>query len=824
MQQIRVKEDRMKKTIVAALCLTLLAAPAASYAQNLLNNPESVVYDSTQNRYLVSNWGDGTIVQIDTAGNQTYYNTDFMGNHAFAGLHIDGDILYASCNVGPNRGLVAFDLATGDTLSVTFILGMSLLNDIATDTSGYLYVTEFNAHKLFRVKLSDKSFETFVDTGITTPNGIIFDEENNRVILIAENESGVPLVGIDLVTRSHTHLIYLYLGGCDGLTKDDDGNLYFSSWNTDRVYRINRGFGSAPTTASLGHNNPADIHFNCYYSELVVPNFNRNTIDIIPMDVGLFTRERRLSPAMDGGATQGVSWADYDSDGLQDLFVSNLSVPFDPEEDNGLYHNNGDGTFEKVSGDVVSSDGGRSRTGTWGDYDNDDDLDLFVSNWPDQANFLYQNQGDGSFTKVTDGEIVTEVAGSPAASWADFNRDGNLDLFVANCGHNSLFRNDFGTFTRMIGSVIEIDSSASYGASWSDFDGDGYPDLFVTSNDDNEANHLYSNDSGMAFTKVTGQKIVEDLGSAFGGSWGDYDNDGDMDLFVPNLMQSPPSNNLLYRNDGEGTFTRVTTGVVATDSGCSYSSAWGDYDNDGDLDLFVTNGMEGELWVNFLYENDGSGEFTRVKYGEVVLDQGLWTGAAWGDYDQDGDLDLFVGNTRNGVADNMLYRNNSSLNNWLNVKLVGTTSNRSAIGAIVRVKSVIDANPVWQMREISAQTGFCAQSSLNAHFGLGDAAMVDSIVVEWPSGIIQIITDTTVNQFLTITEDPGYTCGDADGSETVDIDDVVFLVNYIFGGGDPPDPLEAGDADCSEGVDIDDVVYLIAYIFSGGPEPCSDCS
>lgn len=241
--------------------------------------------------------------------------------------------------------------------------------------------------------------------------------------------------------------------------------------------------------------------------------------------------------------------------------------------------------------------------------------------------------------------------------------------------------------------------------------------------------------------------IANDSENSRGGSWGDYDNDGDLDLFVAN----GPGNNSLYENKGDGTFTRVDSGPIVTEGGESRGSSWGDYDNDADLDLFVANFGQN----NHLYRNDGDpGEtgqvsFTQITSGEIVNDGRDSEGCSWADYDNDGDIDLYVANWDDN---NSLYENNGNNNKWINIKCVGTFSNASAIGVKVRVKASIGGRPVWQMREISAQTGRYSQNSLNAEFGLGDAALIDSIRIEWTSGKNQILTNIDVDTFMTIIE------------------------------------------------------------------------
>jgi hypothetical protein len=594
------------------------------------------------------------------------------------------------------------------------IPGAQNLNDVTSDNSGNLYVTEVFGTRIFKVRLSDSTYTTFVNgNGIANPNGITFDESNNR-LLVCSYRAFSPIQAINLADSTVSVVKSTNLHYCDGIAQDNEDNVYVTSWNTNSIYRFDPTFGNPPELIYTNPGGPADISSG--------------------------------DPVNDGGSTQGVSWVDYDNDGFQDLFVTNLI--YLASQNNCLYHNDGNGLFTKITGGSIVNDGGYSRTSTWGDYDNDGNLDVYVANWPDQENFLYHNDGNGIFTKISTGALVTEIAGSPAAGWGDYDNDGDLDLFVANYGTNSLFRNDGGTFFKITQGEIVTDMADSYSASWADFDGDGDFDLFVSNPDVNQNNRLYRNNGNGTFN---GQNAFNDGGETFGGSWGDYDSDGDLDLFIPSVSFSTNGNNFLYNNNGNGTFTRVTQGDIVNDGGYSFGSCWGDYDNDGDLDLFVTNTDTG----NFLYQNNGpaSPGFTRITVGQIVTDRGWPYGAAWGDYDRDGDLDLFVAKFANENENNAFYQNEGNTNNWINIKCVGVNSNTSAIGAKVRVKAAIDFNqPVWQLREISTQTGYCGQNSLNAHFGLGNAATIDSLKIEWTSGLVEVWTDVDVNQFLTITE------------------------------------------------------------------------
>ena len=305
--------------------------------------------------------------------------------------------------------------------------------------------------------------------------------------------------------------------------------------------------------------------------------------------------------------------------------------------------------------------------------------------------------------------------------------------------NNSLYTNDGdGSFSKVISGAVVTDGDSSRGCAWGDYDNDGDLDLFVSNADQN--NFLYTNNGDGSFSKVISGEVVTDVGDSFGCAWSDYDNDGDLDLFVSNLT----GNNYLYTNDGDGSFTKVISGEVVTDGGASHACAWGDYDNDGDLDLFVSNFA---MSNNSLYTNDGDGSFSKVISGAVVTDGDSSRGCAWGDYDNDGDLDLFVSNDG---QNNFLYTNNGNGNNWLNIKCVGIASNISAIGAKVKVLATIGGSTISQLREISG--GTYSQDSLNAEFGLGDATSIAEIQVYWTNGQLTNMTSVTPNQYLVITE------------------------------------------------------------------------
>lgn len=445
--------------------------------------------------------------------------------------------------------------------------------------------------------------------------------------------------------------------------------------------------------------------------------------------------------------SRSAAFVDVNNDGFLDIFISN-----GPKggENNSLYLNNSKGNFTKVTGDPLVQDGKPSDGATWGDIDNDGDLDVYVVNWYGKPNLFYLNDGKGHFTQVTTGDII-QKGFSETASWGDFDNDGFLDLYVTNSSpnrsgqHNFLLKNNKdGQFTKDVQNIITQTKKDARSVNWIDFDNDGRLDIFVT-HEDGSPNQLFKN------TEKGFQLIKNDFQSkpsaSMGSSWADYDNDGDLDVLVANFRTEAK----LFNNQGNGVFKEVQVGVE--NKGLAFGSIWGDIDNDGDLDLFVANASFSKNKVpNFLYLNDGKGKFTRVTTGPIAAYRGNTFGASFGDYDNDGHLDLVTANTFQKAEANTLYHNKGNKNNWINISLKGTISNASAIGAKVRVKANINGKNVWQMREISAQSGYNCQNSLRVHIGLGNAQRIDSLVIEWPSGVKEWKKKLKANKFYSFQE------------------------------------------------------------------------
>jgi hypothetical protein len=472
-----------------------------------------------------------------------------------------------------------------------------------------------------------------------------------------------------------------------------------------------------------------------------------------------FTLVRSGPVATDRASSGGVSWVDVDGDGDLDLYVSNgydVSADEPVPQCNRLYLNDGTGAFTRVeSGALVDGDEFSSGS-TWADFDNDGDLDCFVANQQDQDNSLYRNDGDGRFTRLADAAPSNDGGHSYAASWVDVDGDGWLDLYVANggmshTGVNFAYRNlGDGRFERVTDTAIVGIEAASCAVAWADFDDDGDVDLYVANTRGDpavNADELWRNDGGWRFTRMTDGSIGDARGPSSAAVWGDIDGDGDLDLFVATMWGLA---NRLYRNDA-GVLVLLDTALPSVDGTYTYGADLQDWDNDGDLDLLLAN------WgaAPSLYLNDGTGGFELARAGDLGRVIAYGASVASGDVDGDGDLDVAIANWPNepGMGEpNHLFLNDGVDGHWLRVRLVGDASNRSAIGARVTVAWEVDGVRHLQTREVTAHSGFRAQSALSPHFGLGTGGTVDEVVVRWPSGRVDRLGAVSADREVEIVE------------------------------------------------------------------------
>lgn len=447
-----------------------------------------------------------------------------------------------------------------------------------------------------------------------------------------------------------------------------------------------------------------------------------------------------------------ASWADFSGDGFDDAIIVDSETYH-----TSLFLNNGDGTFTELTDNAVYSNMGPSIACAWGDYNNDGNIDLYICNTGNNgpaasANFLYRNDGNNVFTRITEGEIVTDQGWSMGAAWADYDRDGFLDLYVANfLEPNCLYHNNGdGTFSKITTGEAVTDNYNSYSTNWADYDNDGYPDLFVVnyfySQLPGQNDCLYHNNGDGTFTKNTTALIANDQALTQGSSWGDFNNDGWLDLFVTVNDFDVIKHNFLYKNNGNGDFTIVNT-APSIDGSVSFGSAWLDMNNDGFLDLTVSNNGSSSKRLNYLYLNNGNETFTNQITDAATTTPIRDYCTTIADYDHNGYPDIFTPSYSTTLIHG-LYKNNGGSNNWLSVRLIGMYSNKSAIGARV----MCYAGNIMQSREVSSTTGMYTGGSLTQNFGIGTAASIDSITINWPSGIHQVIMNPAINQMLTITE------------------------------------------------------------------------
>ncbi len=453
------------------------------------------------------------------------------------------------------------------------------------------------------------------------------------------------------------------------------------------------------------------------------------------------------------------AWGDYDHDGFIDMVVGTATGSL-------LYKNSGKGSFSRITNIITTVRG--SPVPIWGDYDNDGFPDLFMAEFG-FAHRLYRNQGHGQFERIITGPLVADTQETIVAFWIDYDNDGFLDLLVGKWDFpKTLYRNNGdGTFRRMasneVGDLGMHPGKNAAGAA-ADYDDDGDADLVFTVAHSGP-NRFYRNNGNGIFTLMDpaifaiGNKTTSSMGLA----WEDFHNRGKLDVFIVNGGVEFREDDFYYRNNGDGTFTALTSnqvGSVVADASPGYGCAAADYDNDGYIDLFVTNpgiGVPGPPEANLLHRNNGDGTFSLVELGSLASDRANSTSCAWGDYDNDGAMDLFVANGAwasfgRGPQACALYRNNGNSNHWLKLNLVGTVSNRSAIGAKVRVKATLGGKTIWQMRHVSSTGAYSTQNDPRPHFGLRDATVAETIRIEWPSGIVQELHNVSANQMLTVTE------------------------------------------------------------------------
>jgi len=501
----------------------------------------------------------------------------------------------------------------------------------------------------------------------------------------------------------------------------------------------------------------------------------------------------------------GCAFIDYDNDGWQDILLVTGST-IEHYKRGGdpvcrLYHNRRDGTFEDVTAKSGLLTKGWGMGVAVGDYNNDGWDDLYITGYG--RSFLFRNDGNGTFTEVAEAAGVAGAGKwSTGAAFGDYNKDGYLDLYVTRyvqfdlenpphrdiskptclfkgasvyCGPrglpgeaDALFKNNGdGTFSDETARAGISDLQNKYyglGVVFFDYDNDGFPDIYVAN--DSTPSYLYRNNRDGTFTDVAIEAGVAYSGegaeqAGMGVDVGDYDNDGFLDIFKTNFSHDT---NELYHNKGDGTFEDVTWPSGVGEPSwllLGLGTQFADFNNDGWLDIFVANGhmypevdridVGSSYWERpLLHMNERGSHFKEVglSAGGALAEKYCARGAAFGDFDNDGRIGILINNIDSSPA--FLRNDGENRNNWIEIKTVGRQSNRDGIGC--RIQLVAGAQR--QMREIKSGGSYLSSSDLRAHFGLGQAAKIDSLKLVWPSGKVQVLADVAVNQILVIHEDP----------------------------------------------------------------------
>lgn len=503
----------------------------------------------------------------------------------------------------------------------------------------------------------------------------------------------------------------------------------------------------------------------------------------------------------------GAAFFDFDNDGWLDIFLVNGSrlegFPKGQEPTNHFYKNNRDGTFTDVTEQAGLARSGWGQGVCIGDYDNDGYDDLFVTYWG--KNVLFHNNGDGTFTDVSEkaGVAGSRTRWGTGCAFLDYDRDGHLDLFVANyidfdlktaplpeagpclykgiyvaCGppglpggKNILYHNNGdGTFTDVSekAGITRAHGTYGLGVLTGDFDNDGWPDIYVAN--DSQPSALYHNNRDGTFTDIgitAGCAYSQDgkPQAGMGVAAGDYDGDGWLDIFKTNFSEDTSN---LYRNTGGGVFDEVTfaAGLGLNTRYLGWGCGFLDLDNDGRPDIFVANGhiypeiQRLQIDIRYrdrkiVYRNLGNGQFRDIsqQLGGAVMEPASARGCAFGDFDNDGDIDVVI-NPVNGHAELLRCDTigpEAGGNHWLKIRTVGTRSNRSGIGA--RIKCVAGSHQ--QIDEVRSGGSYASQNDLRIHFGLGKATRADRIEIRWPSGHVDTLENVAADQLVVVQEGKG---------------------------------------------------------------------
>ncbi len=445
-----------------------------------------------------------------------------------------------------------------------------------------------------------------------------------------------------------------------------------------------------------------------------------------------FTNHSSASGTTNSGTNSGIAYGDYDNDGDEDLYVSVMNG------DNILYQNQGNGTFINVTVAAGVAVSVTSTTSVWGDINNDGHLDLYVGNY-ENPNQLFLNNGDGTFSNISISAGVDHNSKPRSIMMADIDNDGLVDIYVANLSKANVLYKNKGDSTFVDHTAVSgtYDYQIAMGSIFFDYDNDGDQDLYLT-HDSYQKYILYQNQGNGTFTNVSQASGTDFAGQGMGVDFADFNNDGHLDMYISNLGP-----NTFFKNNGDGTFSDIAQQLGVDDWGMGWGTFFMDADNDGLTDLYLINDSFFSPNPNVMYQNTGNDTFNVVSANTDLESMYSALGGASADVDNDGLIDFSVAIT--GSQGNQLFKNSYSGNNhWIKIKTEGTVSNRAGIGTRVE----IHANGTMQINEVAAGRGYASANSLTLHFGVGNATIVDSIVLKWSSGQRDVYYNLTADQYL----------------------------------------------------------------------------
>jgi photosystem II stability/assembly factor-like uncharacterized protein len=790
------------------------------WTDNANNESDYVIESSTENNlnYSTVNFGSLTTGEVDNTVNKANVNVASLtqkttyffrvkainaaGSSSYSNEISVTTLMQCTSTIPNNKSWTA--VATADpgstpsgpgpfTNPAVNIVAAPNRANVFTISNFDLGIDAFLFRKNTTASIMESCRETFLLENLAIPNGNgTWNGTDTLVLKWQEGPNGAgPFQGTTTFVLNQT----------DPTPATPTLNVYIYSsteallnWNTvpfTTQYLIERSTTSGgPYSPLVTVNYPTTIYLDknltnggSYYYRIIAKNKTSSPPSAeasVSLANGLF-RPIENSIQLNFENQQGVSWGDLDGDGDEDIaspsFVDNAgqTVP------SVFYENMGNGKdFTRRDLAVLKNENKAiSRGINLFDFNNDGKLDIYItrsgtvnSDSKATSDLLLMNNGAWDFSKQNVSSSLGFENTFKSSAAADYDKDGLVDLFIGNSRadqtlNNLLLKNKEGSsLDKILAGSLTTDLGDSRNVSWCDYDNDNDQDIFVLNSSAGEPNRLYKNNGDGTFTRVTGLIFDTDIVSSGRTiSWGDIDNDGDFDLYIGSSAASVSAitTDRLYKNNGDGTFSNIVSPVAEIGT-TTFGSSFGDIDNDGDIDLIAINGGSNAAFpnagANSVFINNivnGVSTFTKYSVNEMMTNPSIFEiGGSMADFDKDGFLDIYPAKGNTGTVDlpNFLYKNlltnPSSNRNWIELKLIGTFSNRSAIGARITLTTNTPART--QIREISTQTGYGSANSLIVHFGIGTATTINNIQIKWPSGFVQNITNPDINKLLTITE------------------------------------------------------------------------